>query len=42
MFKFQDIRLMVSQKVLDKRKKEVLLLDTISAWEKQIIAFKKL
>lgn len=42
MSKFQGVRLMVSQKVLDKRKKEVLLLDTISAWEKQVTTFKKL
>lgn len=42
MSKFQGVRLMDSQKVLNKRKKEILLLDIISAWEKQVTAFKKL
>ena len=38
--KFRGVGVIISQSMLDRRKKEVLLLDIVGAWEKLVTALK--
>lgn len=42
MFKFWDVGIIVSQHILDRYEKEMLLLDTIGNQKKLVIVFKKI
>ena len=38
--KFQGVRVIISRNVLDRHEKEVLLLDTVGAWEELVTALR--
>lgn len=42
MSKFSGIEVIVSQNVLDRHEKNVLLLETVGTWKKLVIALKKI
>lgn len=42
LFKFQDIRIIIPQNILDRDEKKMLLLDTVNTQKKLVISFKEL